>query len=166
MPKCQRWTCTACRLHPNAEILRFHNDTENTSGYVAYDPDLDKIIVAFSGTHVDGVQSWANNVNPALVDYPCPNCQVHEGFLAAYAAMAPEIISHLAYALSKAPSADVWVTGHSLGGALASLAALDLVVNHTLSVQVRLGKAGHTVMSVFMLAPRATVLPALARSIS
>jgi hypothetical protein len=28
------------------------------SGFVAYDPDLDKIIVAFSGTRVTDIASW------------------------------------------------------------------------------------------------------------
>lgn len=136
LPRCQQWKCVACRLHPNTEILRFSNDTENVSGFVGYDPDLDKVIVAFSGTHVDAVQSWANNVNPDVVDYPCDNCQVHAGFLTAYQSMAPEILENLAFTLSRHPAADIWVTGHSLGGALATLCVADLHVNQGIKTQV------------------------------
>jgi esterase/lipase superfamily enzyme len=58
--RCKNWSCPTCQLHPRAEVLRFGSSMGQVeaSGFVAYDPDLDKIIVAFSGTRVTDIASW------------------------------------------------------------------------------------------------------------
>jgi nuclear pore complex protein Nup85 len=54
---------------------------------------------------------------------------VHSGFLAAYDTVRPRVIA-LVSALTAGASPDdpwvIWVTGHSLGGALATLCAYEL----------------------------------------
>lgn len=86
----------------------------------------DHIIVAFRGT--SSIRDWiidAEFFRVVLVEEPNGDvCEVHSGFLAAY----ESVIELLAAHLKKIVVGDrpVFVTGHSLGGALAILAALEL----------------------------------------
>ena len=54
----------------------------------------------------------------------CPaGCQVHEGFYGAYESLRDEMIA----ALTKINAKSIIITGHSLGAAIACLAAYDVV---------------------------------------
>jgi predicted lipase len=55
------------------------------------------------------------------------NCEVHTGFLTAYSYFKNTIITKFKKLIIKYPSAKILVTGHSLGGALATLAVPDLM---------------------------------------
>lgn len=48
---------------------------------------------------------------------------VHQGFADSFLEMRPQLVERIALARKRHPGAPVWVTGHSLGGALATLAA-------------------------------------------
>jgi pimeloyl-ACP methyl ester carboxylesterase len=94
----------------------------------------DVVIVAFRGTRLEdrilpflkarGVApNWADVVTDAkfLPKSLAPDIFVHEGFHAAYAAIEPEFGAVVAAATRAAKP--LWLCGHSLGGALATLAA-------------------------------------------
>jgi predicted lipase len=55
-----------------------------------------------------------------------PNAEVHQGFNDAYAEMSSQVISGMNKYLVKYSTASILVTGHSLGAALATLAAIDI----------------------------------------
>ncbi|CAM9919266.1 unnamed protein product [Phaeothamnion confervicola] len=60
--------------------------------------------------------------------YPdCAECMVHGGFWAAERVLIDPVLSEIQRLQKENPTFDVYVTGHSLGGALAVLAALDIV---------------------------------------
>lgn len=93
-----------------------------TEGFVAESPEM--VILAFRGT--TDKADWRTNLrarNPktVLVKGRPPVC-VHEGFLRAYEAVQAEVERLLAGVKDK----PIYITGHSLGGAVAVVAAMSL----------------------------------------
>lgn len=78
----------------------------------------DEAVVAFRGT--DDFADWFTNLDVALDAAG----EVHRGFAAAYASLQDQ----LRRALRHRGVRQVWITGHSLGGAMAVIAALDLIL--------------------------------------
>ena len=56
----------------------------------------------------------------------CPGCQVHTGFWNAWKEARPKVLPALQKAVAANPKYQVVVTGHSLGAAIATLAAAEL----------------------------------------
>lgn len=103
----------------------------STQGCVAGNDAL--VVVFFRGTQTNG-QDWGTDVSAVPVARPAwgDGVRVHAGFDGAVTAVWPELEASV-----KAMSTQgqpVWVTGHSLGGALATVAAFRL--EHTASVEV------------------------------
>jgi triacylglycerol lipase len=86
----------------------------------------DAVIVAFRGTQSD--TDWISDLRYGQVPYQyVQNAgNVHAGFMDIYRSCRDGIMNVLT---SLSPSTPIFVTGHSLGGALATLHALDLAVN-------------------------------------
>lgn len=104
----------------------FHNTEWDTEGFVGTFED--KLIVTFQGS--DSKIDWGkvnfkfwkkvvpyNNVNPKI--------RVHAGFINAYKAVRESILSRVKESGLK----EVWLFGHSLGGAMATLSSVDIQYN-------------------------------------
>ena len=93
------------------------------NGYVARDDSAQQIIVAVRGTH--GIYNIIADALAILsgdgVIPDCPDCRVHSGFLLASQAVEPLIQQAVDDQLAMYPGYKFLVTGHSLGGAVASL---------------------------------------------
>ena len=94
----------------------------DTQGFIAADGS--HLIVSFRGSEPK-LADWLANIQTVTDPGPFPKSDVHEGF---QDALFP-VVLRVAYMLREYRNANqqVWVTGHSLGGALASLFAALLV---------------------------------------
>lgn len=60
-----------------------------------------------------------------VLEVECPNCTVHAGFMTSWQNTRCTIVPHVEKALGEYPDYELVLVGHSLGGAVAALAALE-----------------------------------------
>lgn len=94
-------------------------DVNATQGFVAARDEV--VLIAFRGT--DNLADWIGNLN--IEPLPRNYGRVHRGFAEAFDAVEPKVREFLSRAAT--PSSRIWLTGHSLGGALASICAAELM---------------------------------------
>ncbi|KAH6577155.1 hypothetical protein BASA62_001013 [Batrachochytrium salamandrivorans] len=111
-------------------------------GMVTVNHNISTIVVIFRGTalHTDDWKSdmHLNRKSGSWFEYfmglfTSPSLQIpalHSGFTANYQGIRAVVQKHLIDAMNQYPTYSVVFTGHSLGGALASLAMVDAVVYH------------------------------------
>lgn len=110
-----------------SEVKFLKNSTINSGGFVAYDKKQDEIIVVFRGTEPWSIKNWITDLDTLTTNYDaCSGCLVHEGFYSSYLSLKAQLFTTLSKLLSEHPKAKKSVTGHSLGGAIAVHAALDI----------------------------------------
>lgn len=94
-------------------------DKLGTQAFVA--GNSDGLILAFRGTEPGELQDWMTDTNISLVGGP--GGRVHEGFFAALSSVWRDIWKYIS---QERRGRSLWVTGHSLGAALATLAVAKL----------------------------------------
>ena len=125
----------------------------DSCGYIvlSHPPSPPRIIVAFRGTYsVTNTIIDLSTIPQEYIPYPgdededeseqdeglrkrginpqkaeCTDCTVHAGFMTSWRHTRAEILPHLKKVVKKYPHYQVTLVGHSLGGAVAALAALD-----------------------------------------
>jgi hypothetical protein len=105
-----------------ADVTSFKG-VHTTQAYVIAMPEA--IVATFRGTQVDDFLSSVLDFAVDAQFLPKPNAHghlVHAGFLAALKEVWAQVAAHLAAEQTKRPR-PLWLTGHSLGAALATLAA-------------------------------------------
>ena len=113
-------------------VLR--NDTLDTLAVVGIATDRSAIVVAFRGSATG--RNWFFNalfgMSPVWPEMPCPpDAAVHHGFKAGYESLRKSLFLQVAKLTASHPGVRrILVTGHSLGGALATMAALDFSVRY------------------------------------
>ena len=135
------WNCGApCERHPNFEVYDAWNITVSGSlsnVVVGINHDTDDIIVSLEGTK-DVTELLHELTDFNLIPYTphvLPNATVDDFFLNAYVAAQDRIISTITTVkeIQNKVSQPVIVTGHSLGGSIAALVAIDLVLSGVVS---------------------------------
>ena len=95
------------------------------------------IFVSFKGT--SETEDWAYNVIYFRAEFTTqewnlpgqqPHLWVHKGFLTYYSGVKHQIFNHVDRMMKKSPASEIHVSGHSLGGAMANLGAVDLAAKY------------------------------------
>ncbi|KAH0992882.1 hypothetical protein GBA52_004365 [Prunus armeniaca] len=130
------WTCSRCDgLIKDFEMIELVVDIQHClQAFVGVAQDPNAIIIAFRGTQEHSIQNWVEDLfwKQLDLDYPgMPDAMVHHGFFNAYhnTTIRPGILNAIARAKEFYGDIHIIVTGHSMGGAMASFCALDLRVN-------------------------------------
>merc|ERR1712146_338946 len=97
---------------------------------------MGSVVVAFRGT--EDLRNWITNLHAfGRASLKLPSCApgndvlVHPGFYYAFQSVREQIYTALDELESVVGNYELFVTGHSLGAALASLCALDLTCSKT-----------------------------------
>lgn len=95
-------------------------------GFVAYNSQTQSIYVVFRGTI--GKVNTIEDIDFLKMQYPGgpEGALVHTGFYETYSAVSDQVIAAVNKYLSQYPQAHIVINGHSLGSALATMAALDI----------------------------------------
>ncbi|RDA92296.1 hypothetical protein CP533_3274 [Ophiocordyceps camponoti-saundersi (nom. inval.)] len=112
----------------------------DSCGYIAHDASTSSIFVVFRGTYsVTNTIVDLSSIPQPYIPYPpptdeesqvgCENCTVHTGFYQSWQNARHLVLPELKRLRTFHPSATVHLVGHSLGGAVACLAALELKVS-------------------------------------
>lgn len=129
-PRIAEWNCTGCcsLVGGVSRVSIFRNDSEAAFGYVVgSDAELGgAVVVAFRGTLSNDLTNWLEDLKFARTSPYRGNetVRVHMGFYSTYLSVRPQVralLQKLGAGASK-----IFITGHSLGAALAELCALDL----------------------------------------
>ncbi|KAI9216849.1 Alpha/Beta hydrolase protein [Blastocladiella britannica] len=129
------WSCgTKCasdRVRGTQPIIALNG--QSTFGYIALRPSAKQIIVSYRGTTVQ-VKNFIDDLDFIRFPYPystqglsVSGLSVHKGFTIALDETRSQLRSALAPLAAAHPDYDVVFTGHSLGGSMAALAAVDQV---------------------------------------
>jgi Lipase (class 3) len=105
------------------ELQCFVAQDTDTQAFAAYNASANQVIVAFRGTQSNAPRDWL--IDARFVLKPLRGAmQVHSGFDDAWRSVASMVRRWLAVPLTR--GARLCLTGHSLGAALATRAALEL----------------------------------------
>jgi len=129
-----QWNCYWCTFPQafNVTVVKVvYNSQTHIQGFVGIYKDNRKrstIGVAMRGTVMLDPVNWLHNIDFRLVSYDgSKTVKVHSGFLSDFQSVYLDIRGGVFLARQRCPTCKrLVVTGHSLGGALATLVALDL----------------------------------------
>ncbi|EGR49340.1 extracellular lipase-like protein [Trichoderma reesei QM6a] len=106
-------------------IDSFEGSLTGIGGFVAVDAAHQQIILAIRGTK--NIRNFVTDIAFAFEDCAfAPGCQVHDGFSKAWDEIADAATAAVTQAVAANPSFGIIATGHSLGGAVATLGATVL----------------------------------------
>jgi len=127
------WSCQWCTGddYTLEQVSTVYDAPSDTFGFIGYNDAHNEIVVSYRGTQPTSLTNWITDLSFAKTDLNFAGvngAHVHSGFYNSYLAVAPDTQSAVFALQSQFPSANIYFTGHSLGGALATLGTLDAVV--------------------------------------
>ncbi|KAL4477117.1 hypothetical protein ABPG72_008851 [Tetrahymena utriculariae] len=117
------WSCgkTCKRVEPLIDVKTFENKNE-IFYLIGYSQKEDAIVIATRGTLPWSIYNWLTDLSISKVDYQnCKKCQVHQGFYKAFQSIIDSLKIEFNNLRNQYQNSKIYITGHSLGGALATL---------------------------------------------
>jgi len=120
---CPQGNCARVESADTSTLTEFENSIKSdVTGFVATDATNKLIVLSFRGSR--SVRNWITNlVFPVLPTSICPTCASSAGFWSSWLESERSVMAAITQARAEHPDYKIVATGHSLGGALASLAA-------------------------------------------
>ncbi|KAJ6081195.1 hypothetical protein N7499_006069 [Penicillium canescens] len=109
----------------NANAHTSSSTATDTAGYIAVDTTNKAVVLAFRGSY--SVRNWFADASFPYIDPDlCDGCFAELGFWSSWSNVREDVNAQLEDALSQNPDYELVIVGHSLGAAVATLAAADL----------------------------------------
>ncbi|KAF2110641.1 Alpha/Beta hydrolase protein [Lophiotrema nucula] len=120
---CPEGNCPRVEQADTSTLTEFENSIDSdVTGFVATDTTNSLIVIAFRGSR--SLRNWITNVEfPVIPTTICANCSASTGFWTSWLEAQDGVLAAVASARAQYPNFKIVATGHSLGGALASLGA-------------------------------------------
>ncbi|EAU29425.1 hypothetical protein ATEG_09976 [Aspergillus terreus NIH2624] len=123
---CWAGNCPQVEADGATIVFDFSNSTiTDTSGYLATDDVRKAVVLAFRGSY--SVRNWIADAEFPFADPGlCDGCLAELGFWTSWTNVRDSVMKHLKETMAANPDYELVVVGHSLGAAVATLAAADL----------------------------------------
>lgn len=123
---CAAGNCPTVEAATTVTSLEFQNSLiTDVTGVVVVDSTNRNIVVSFRGSK--SVRNYLTNVNFDTIPTDiCDGCTVHQGFWKSWLEARPRIMAAVKDAAASNPGYAIISSGHSLGGAIATLCAANL----------------------------------------
>jgi len=120
------WTCATCNPQYTYETRLEHQGEQIIFGWI---PDYNAVFIGFRGS--SNIQNWIDNIQcRQITPYDDKQLSVEKGFYNLFSSLDDMIYNILDVMVVKYNTNTLFITGHSLGGALASLMAFDVKYNN------------------------------------
>lgn len=126
----ESWSCKLCsNVSELVNVTYIDNTRTSIVGFVGYQPQNETIFVVFRCTQ-DFI-NYFEDVSYLQVPYlHCKGCKVHVGFYESWKSVENKLHAAVQKLITAYPKANIVVVGHSLGGAVATLTALELQMKY------------------------------------
>jgi predicted lipase len=121
MSDLDKWTCATCTQTNVYENKIIH---KNELVIVGYNKQYNTLFAGFRGS--SNIQNWLDNLQVKKITPYDDAISVEDGFYKIYNALKNDLYLALNQSISEYGTNDVLFTGHSLGGAIATLFAFDI----------------------------------------
>ncbi|KAH7135425.1 Alpha/Beta hydrolase protein [Dendryphion nanum] len=120
---CPQGNCARVEAANTNTLTEFENSLNtDATGFVATDTTNRLIVISFRGSR--SVRNWITNLNfPLTKTTICSNCEASTGFWSSWLEAQTGVLNAVTRARAQYPSYRIIATGHSLGGAIATLGA-------------------------------------------
>ena len=124
-----KWECgRPCMLRRGMKsIVKIEHKEFDVFGFVAYNEVDKEVVVAFRGTNGIDVKNWYMNLQGDKVPYEdVAGAQVHLGWYKGWKNIREETLNTVRDMIWNHQPQTILITGHSLGGVLATFAAIEI----------------------------------------
>ena len=123
MTQTSMWDCITCDTTNSYDNILIQNGEQVIFGY---NEEYESIFVSFRGS--ENIQNWMSNIQVSqTTPYPETNIAVEKGFYNLFDSLQSNIYKAIDELVEKYNTNELLLTGHSLGAALATLNAFDIL---------------------------------------